>query len=157
VTEVRKHRRQTKSGKTATVRQHHRNTGDGTAGRTERPQTFIFTVRSRSGKPINVLNGEPHDTISVYGREDLESRLRAAEQDPDIEVSYRDANSPPQALSLASAERPEPDFSWLDGDETPAGDFWDTEEATAHCSVCGGSGSSDPGNPCRGCGRVWPW
>ena len=123
MTEVRKHRRQTASGKTTTVKQHHRDTGS--TGRGERPERFLLTVRSRSGKPVNVITCAPEDTIMVHGREDLERRLRAAEGDPDLVVSYRDdAPPPPHVSAVAPAERPEPDWSWLDGDSAPAGDFW---------------------------------
>lgn len=123
---VRRHKRQTASGKTVTVRQHQRDTGGD--GRTERPERFLLTVRSRSGKRVNAVTGEPEDTIMVHGREDLERRLRAADSDPDLHVSYRDADPPPQASSLASGERPEPDWSWLDGgDDSPSGEFWADE------------------------------
>jgi len=126
MTEVRRHQRQTASGRTSTVRQHHRDTGDG--GQHERPEQFLLTVRSRSGKRVNAVTGAPEDTILVHGREDLERRIRAAERNPDLELSYRDAAPPPQASSLAAEERPEPDWSWLDGDPAHAGDFWADDE-----------------------------
>lgn len=127
VTEVSRHKRTTASGKTTTVRQHHRDTGSG--GARERPERFLLTVRSRSGRRINAVTGAPEDTVMVHGREDLERRIRAAEQDPDLEVSYRDDRPPPpQASSLKAGDRPEPDWSWLDGDRKPAGDFWADDE-----------------------------
>ena len=128
MTEVRRHTRQTASGKTTAVRQHHRDTG-GAAG-APRPEQFLLTVRSRSGRPVNMITRAPEDTIMVHGREDLERRLRAAERDPDIQVSYRDARPPPQASSLPPGDRAEPDWSRLDSDAATPGDFWadDTDD-----------------------------
>jgi len=87
-----------------------------------RPERFLLTVRSRSGRRVNAVTGAAEDTVMVHGREDLERRIRAAEQDPDLVVSYRDAAPPPRPEP--PAERLEPDWSWLDGDAEPAGDFW---------------------------------
>jgi hypothetical protein len=100
-----------------------------TGGQVERHGQFLLTVRSRSGRRVNMITGAPEDTVMVHSREDLERRIRAAEQDPDLELSYRDAAPPPQASSL-KADRPEPDWSWLDGadDGPPAGDFWADDE-----------------------------
>jgi hypothetical protein len=51
----------------------------------------LLTARSKSGRPVNAVTGEPEDTVAVYGKEDLDRRLAAAADDPDIEVSTRPA------------------------------------------------------------------
>ena len=51
--------------------------------------THVLTVRSKSGKLLNPLSGEPVNSCAVYGLVDLGERLAAADKDPDLEVSVR--------------------------------------------------------------------
>jgi hypothetical protein len=54
----------------------------------------LLTGRSKSGKPVNPVTGEPHDTITVWGQDDLRRRLAAAAADPDMEVTTRPVPGP---------------------------------------------------------------
>ncbi len=51
--------------------------------------TDLLTVRSVSGQPVNLVTGEPEDTIAVYGSNDLAARLAAAANNPDLEATVR--------------------------------------------------------------------
>ena len=82
--------------------------------------THILTARSKSGKTLNPLNGEPEDSIAVYGQEDLDRRLAAAAKDPDIEVSTRPVTPElPEAdpeIGPDASRNPEPvDNEWPTG------------------------------------------
>jgi hypothetical protein len=51
---------------------------------------WAFTATSRTGQKVNQITGGPSDTITVYGREDLDRRIKVAENDPrDIDVTIR--------------------------------------------------------------------
>jgi len=49
----------------------------------------LLTARSKSGKPVNRLTGAPEDTAMVHDKDDLDRRLAAAADDPDMEVTTR--------------------------------------------------------------------
>ena len=49
----------------------------------------LLTARSKSGRVLNPVTGEPHATALVKDPEDLKRRLAAVARHPDIEVSTR--------------------------------------------------------------------
>ena len=51
--------------------------------------THVLTVRSVSGKPLDLVTQGPVASCAVYGLTDLATRLAAADKDPDLEVSVR--------------------------------------------------------------------
>ena len=67
----------------------------------------LLTARSKSGRPVNAVTGEPEDTVAVYGKEDLDRRLAAAADDPDIEVTSRPPRTEDPDLPDAS-RNPQP-------------------------------------------------
>ena len=52
----------------------------------------VLTARSKSGRVLNPVTGEPVATVLVKDPDDLKRRLAAAARHPDIEVSTRPAN-----------------------------------------------------------------
>ncbi|MFG2328277.1 hypothetical protein ACGFMM_01490 [Streptomyces sp. NPDC048604] len=51
---------------------------------------WAFTATSRTGQKVNIVTGEPTDTITVHSQEDLDRRIAAAENDPrDLQVTVR--------------------------------------------------------------------
>ena len=54
----------------------------------------LMTVRSKSGRVLNPFTDSPVTTITVWDQEDLNRRLTAAAQDPDIEITTRPAPPP---------------------------------------------------------------
>lgn len=62
-------------------------TPEGTSPETSFPVVLMAT--SKSGKPLDPITGSPTATATVWGQEDLDRRLAAAADDPDIEVSTR--------------------------------------------------------------------
>jgi len=49
----------------------------------------LMTVRSKSGRVLNPFTDSPVTTIAVWDQEDLNRRLSAAAEDPDIEITTR--------------------------------------------------------------------
>jgi hypothetical protein len=54
--------------------------------------THILTIRSKSGRPLNITKSEPVESCSVYGLVDLGQRLAAfsGREDPDLEVDVQE-------------------------------------------------------------------
>lgn len=57
-------------------------------------EPVLLTGRSKSGRPLNPLSGEPEDSAAVWDQEDLDRRLAAAAEDPDIDVTTRPLRDP---------------------------------------------------------------
>ncbi|MET9484778.1 hypothetical protein [Streptomyces sp. NPDC006638] len=55
----------------------------------ESSRVYALTITSRSGKKVNIITGADHDTITVYGDDDLRRRLAVAADNPDFKVTYR--------------------------------------------------------------------
>lgn len=52
--------------------------------------TWILTVTSRTGQPVNTVTKEPSDSCAVYDQDDLDQRLAAAKHDPrDLHIDVR--------------------------------------------------------------------
>jgi len=64
----------------------------------------LLKVRSKSGRKINPITGEPHDVATVYDAEDLRRRLAAAAEDPDLDVTTEPLPSPETADSTEGSE-----------------------------------------------------
>lgn len=84
IPQVREYRRRQKEALEEIRRQQQ---GEGTGGTSFEP--VLLTGRSKSGRPVNPITGDPEDTISVWDEEDLNRRLAAAAADPDMEVTTR--------------------------------------------------------------------
>ena len=54
----------------------------------------VLTARSKSGRVLNPVTGEPVATVLVKDPDDLKRRLAAVARHPDIEVSTRPADGP---------------------------------------------------------------
>jgi hypothetical protein len=67
----------------------------------------LLTGRSRSGRPVNPLTGEPHDTVAVWDQEDLDRRLAAAAEDPDMKVTTRPVPDPASEAGTPEGTSPE--------------------------------------------------
>lgn len=50
---------------------------------------YVLTATSRTGKKVNKITGGPSDSITVYGDADLKQRIKVAEKNPDLHVTYR--------------------------------------------------------------------
>lgn len=55
--------------------------------------TYVLTINSRSGRPINKLTGEAWDSVAVYSKKDLDRRLEAIAEDPDLQAYVREDQS----------------------------------------------------------------
>ncbi|MFJ4988785.1 hypothetical protein ACIP9H_33915 [Streptomyces sp. NPDC088732] len=52
---------------------------------------WALTAESRTGDRVNVITGEPKDTVTVYDEADLNRRVAAAETDPrNLDVTVRE-------------------------------------------------------------------
>lgn len=57
------------------------------------PKKWILEATSRSGEPVNQTTGASSDSIAVYGKDDLDARLKAAAVDPrDLAVTVREVS-----------------------------------------------------------------
>lgn len=51
--------------------------------------TYVLTVISRTGQKVDQITGASSDSITVYGDADLKRRIKAAEKNPDLHITYR--------------------------------------------------------------------
>lgn len=55
--------------------------------------TYVLTINSRSGRPINRITGEAWDSVAVYSREDLDRRLKVIAENTDLQAYVREDQS----------------------------------------------------------------
>lgn len=55
--------------------------------------TYVLTINSRSGRPINRITGEAWDSVAVYSKEDLDRRLKVIAENTDLQAYVREDQS----------------------------------------------------------------